>query len=196
MAAGSEETTGCVICRHRRISEIDAALDAGVDELDVAQRFRVTKAALRKHAAHRGEAAKEGASQPEQTAQVIPLPRPTRPAASTPAMEPDSAAGDLKAVANVRGRCQALVERVEALIERADTDEEISWRERAALIVAAKQVLELLGRLTGEIGPTAEVTIVESPRWKRIEAKIAEALAAFPDAAAAVAKALQDIEAA
>lgn len=201
MAAGSETTSDCVICRHRRVAEIDAAQEAGEGELDIAQRFRVSKAALRKHAAHRAKGPK-----PEQkAAEVIPIRRPTTPAASrtAPALltgsasEADSgAAGELKAVANVRARCLALVEKVEALIERADSDEDISWRERAALIVAAKQVLELLGRLTGEIGPAAEVMIVESPRWKRIEAKIAEALAAFPEAAAAVAKALQDMEAA
>ncbi|EYF00199.1 Hypothetical protein CAP_1093 [Chondromyces apiculatus DSM 436] len=62
--------------------------------------------------------------------------------------------------------------------------------------MAAKQVLELLGRLTGEIGPTAEVTIVDSPRWKRIEGAIAGALASFPEAAAAVSKALAELEAA
>jgi len=99
-------------------------------------------------------------------------------------------------VANARARCLKLVGQVEALIEQADGDEDISWRERAALITAAKGALELLGRFTGEIGPAAELMIVESPKWKRIEAKIAEALAPYPEAAAAVAKALEELEAA
>ena len=38
--------------------------------------------------------------------------------------------------------------------------------------------------------------IVESPKWKRIEATIAKALAPYPEAAAAVAKALEELEAA
>ncbi|AKT38265.1 hypothetical protein [Chondromyces crocatus] len=184
MDAAPQATSECIICRHKRRDAIEAALSGGVDALAIAQRFSVTKNALRKHAAHWLE---EG-SRPDPQSSDAGLRGPeTKTAVSKT---------DLKNVANVRARCEALVEKVEVLIQRADTDEEISWRERAALIVAAKQVLELLGRLTGEIGPAAEATIVDSPRWKRIEGAIAGALAAYPEAAAAVAKALAELEAA
>jgi hypothetical protein len=63
-------------------------------------------------------------------------------------------------------------------------------------VTAAKGALELLGRFSGELGQASEVVIVESPKWKRIEAAIAQALTPFPEAAAAVSKALAEVEAA
>ena len=236
MAAGTPSATKCIVCRHKRVGEIDAARAAGADELEIAQRFRLSKQALRKHAAHRAEEA----AKPGKTLTEALLPSPDSAVASCPVcthakradIEADIAGGgkyttvgrrhqldagavrvhaegclrgalrrpgteaELRAVANARARCLKLVEQVEALIEQADSDEDISWRERAALITAAKGTLELLGRFTGEIGPAAELMIVESPKWKRIEATIAKALAPYPEAAAAVAKALEELEAA
>jgi hypothetical protein len=97
---------------------------------------------------------------------------------------------------DARARCLLLVERVESLIVAAETDEFASYKDRASLISAARGTLELLGRFTGELGPDREIVVVESARWKRIEAALAEALAPHPAAAAAVAKALQALEAA
>jgi len=238
VAAGTPIATKCSVCRHKRVAEIDALQQGGADydELKAAQKYGVTKQALRKHAAHRAE---EAAKPGKALAEAL-LPSPDSAVASCPVcthakradIEADIAGGDgwpkisrrhqldagavrahaegclrgalrqpgteaeLRAVANARARCLKLVEQVEALIEQADSDEDISWRERAALITAAKGTLELLGRFTGEIGPAAELMIVESPKWKRIEAAIAKALAPYPEAAAAVAKALEELEAA
>jgi hypothetical protein len=236
VAAGTPSATKCIVCRHKRVGEIDAARAAGADELEIAQRFRLSKQALRKHAAHRAEEA----AKPGKTLTEALLPSSDLAVASCRVcthakradIEADIAGGgkyttigrrhqldagavrahaegclrgalrrpgteaELRAVANARARCLKLVEQVEALIEQADSDEDISWRERAALITAAKGTLELLGRFTGEIGPAAELMIVESPKWKRIEATIAKALAPYPEAAAAVAKALEELEAA
>lgn len=224
----------CVVCRHKRVADIDAAQARGVDELTLAQHFSVTKVALRKHLSHKSVDAGNGTI-PLRPANVVEL----RPCAvcshlKRPAIDIAIARGEtwtnigrlyalsgstvrshaekclrealrsspdersiLKAAAKTaRERCHSLLATAEQLIERAATDEEASYRDRAALITAAKGALELLGRFSGEIGPAAEILVIDSPRWKRIEAKIAEALVPYPDAAKAVAKALQDLEAA
>lgn len=230
-------TEQCVVCRHKKRTAIDAAHRAGDDEIRIAQRFGVTKVALRKHAAH---LAPETPQNEEKAPKIVPFRSLTRPlgtcaVCSHPGragIEASIAAGDtwtaigrhhlvdakavrehaegclrgalrrvggeadVRAAANARARCLTLVERVEVLIQQAEADEDVSWGDRAKLITAAKGTLELLGRFTGEIGPAAELVIVESPRWKRIEASIAAALAPYPEAAAAVAKALGDLEAA
>ena len=158
----------CPVCTHAKRADIEADIAGGGKYTTVGRRHQLDAGAVRVHA--------EGC---------------LRGALRRPGTE-----AELRAVANARARCLKLVEQVEALIEQADSDEDISWRERAALITAAKGTLELLGRFTGEIGPAAELMIVESPKWKRIEATIAKALAPYPEAAAAVAKALEELEAA
>ncbi|WP_437567896.1 hypothetical protein [Sorangium sp. So ce542] len=251
MADSSQSSSSCVVCKHKKLAAVDAALQAGEDVIKIAQRFGITKVALRRHDAHRTKEtpscsdspAATGAPSPgqEKASNVVFLPRLSPGPSTCPicvhakraAIEASVAAGDtwktigrhhlvdagavrlhaegclkgalrrtggseddLKAVANARARCLSLVEKVELLVREAVEDEEASWRDRAALIVAAKGALELLGRFTGEIGPASELIIVDSPKWKRIEAAISKALAPFPDAAAAVAKALADLEAA
>lgn len=251
MVDSSPNSASCVVCKHKKLAAVDAALSVGEDVIKIAQRFGITKVALRRHDAHRTKetpscsdsSAATGApsSGDEKASNVVLLRRPKPGTSTCPIcvhakradIEVSIAAGDtwktigrhhlvdaaavrlhaeqclkgalrrtggseedLRAVANARARCLSLVEKVELLVKEAVEDEEASWRDRASLIVAAKGALELLGRFTGEINSNTEVTIVDSPKWKRIEAAIAKALAPFPDAAAAVAKALADLEAA
>lgn len=232
--AGDPKNSDCVVCRHRRVSAIDAAQEVGDDEIKIAQRFGVTKVALRKHAAHKAtQAAAAPPTHPSPPSNVVPL----HPCAicrhdKRAEIEADLAypfdyatvarrhaldtkdvrrhtvdclrgafkrAGggdDLKAVANARVRCLALVDRVEELIEQVVHDDEASYSDKAKLLGAGQRLIESLGRFTGEIGATVEVNIVESPKWKRIEAALAQSLAPFPEAAAAVAKVLAELEAA
>lgn len=223
----------CVVCRHKKLADIDAAQTSGVDELTIAQKFGVTKVALRRHLNHKSIAAGNGPIV-QHVANVIELrPCPICNHAKRVEIDVGIARGEtwvnigrvhgvpgsavrihaekclrdalrrssddaaLKAaVKTAKERCAKLLATAETLIERAAADDEASYRDRAALITAAKGALELLGRFSGEIGPAAEILVIDSPRWKRIEAKIAEALVPYPEAAKAVAKALQDMEAA
>lgn len=223
----------CVVCRHKKVVDIDVAQSSNIDELTIAQRFGVTKVALRKHLSHKSAEAGKGAL-PNRAANVVELrPCPVCTHGNRSAIELAVASGlswlDIGRVHGISGssirvhaeqcikdtlrrasqeaatkqanksvkeRCRDLLAVVEQLIQQAATDEEASYRDRAALITSAKGSLELLGRLTGEIGPAAEILVIDSPRWKRIEAKIAAALAPYPEAARAVAKALEDMEAA
>jgi hypothetical protein len=60
--AGYSKLVECVVCRHKRVSAIDAAQEAGEDDIKIAQRFSVTKIALRKHATHKASAAEASPS--------------------------------------------------------------------------------------------------------------------------------------
>lgn len=230
--AGDPKTLDCVVCRHKHVSAIDAAQEAGDHEIQIAQRFSVTKVALRKHAAHKAaQSASAPKTHPSPPSNVVPL----RSCAicrhdRRSEIEAALAAGDVwskvgrhflvdakdvrghavhclkgafkrigreddpNAVANARVRCLALVKQVEELIEQAINDDEASYSDQAKLLSAGQRLIESLGRFTGEIGATVEVNIVESPKWQRIEAAIAQALAPFPEAAAAVVKVLEELE--
>ncbi|MCC6557282.1 MAG: hypothetical protein IT372_30390 [Polyangiaceae bacterium] len=158
----------CALCSHPKRADIETAIAAGDTWTAIARHHLVDARAVREHA----EGCLRGA------------------------LRRAGGEADAKAAANARARCLALAERVEALVHQAVEDEDASWRDRAALVSAAKGTLELLGRFTGEINSTTELVITESPKWKRIEAAIAAALAPYPDAAAAVARALHELEAA
>ncbi len=63
----------------------------------------------------------------------------------------------------------------------------------------ARASIELLAKLSGQLrsGDTTTVNVIlsEHPEWQRIRAAMTEALAPFPDAAAAVGEALRAVEA-
>jgi hypothetical protein len=69
-----------------------------------------------------------------------------------------------------------------------------SLRERAASIAAAARAFELLGKITGELGPDVEIRILELPQWAVLRSALLAALGPFPEAMAAVVAALRRIE--
>lgn len=98
-----------------------------------------------------------------------------------------------KVAGDARAECAALVERVKARVQQAEDDGEDAkaW---AAVAAQLRGAVELLGKFNRELGPDVEINIVQSPRWKKIEAAIAAALVPFPEAGKAVAKALEQVE--
>lgn len=234
---------GCSICSHPKRGEIERAHASGADDLETAQHYEVSKAAIRRHAGHvtAAEEAEASATPRPAVAAVIPLrpatpsPAPLPPAcpicAHTKRSEIDVAivagevrskvarrflvdAASLKAHAecakpldngvtlrapageDTKARFERLARMVEEQLTKACADDEARWSAKAQMFTAAKGCLELLAKLTGEIGPEREIVIIESPRWKRIEQAIAKALAPHPVAAKAVASALAELEAA
>jgi len=90
-----------------------------------------------------------------------------------------------------------LLDRVEALIERTEsilTTAEQSGRVTVALSAVREQreLLRLMGTASGELkeGPQLTVNLMASPEWLAIRQAVLEALAAHPDARAAVAQRL------
>ena len=106
-------------------------------------------------------------------------------------------------VQQARTAIEELTTRARRLVADADGEGEdheghrrqpATVRERAAALAALARAAELLGKITGELGPDVEIRILELPQWAAIRTAIAEALEPYPDAAEAVIGALERIE--
>jgi hypothetical protein len=85
---------------------------------------------------------------------------------------------------------QAHVDRIEARLKQAEADK-VGLRDWAAIASARTRALEVLARVNGDLSPSDEDKIARSASWKRIQSAIAEALRPYPDAARALAEALE-----
>lgn len=92
----------------------------------------------------------------------------------------------------------ATKEQVVALLQRLATLRalQITVSQQIALAAQETRVLELFGRLNGELTTADENRLCETPRWKRIVGTISSALAKYPEAAAEVASVLKELDAA
>lgn len=85
-----------------------------------------------------------------------------------------------------------LQERTLAILTRAEKQAKTHTRALLA-IREARANLELLGKFTGKLRPDTQVNVlVTSPDWLAMRERIASALGPYPDARAAVMKALAD----
>ncbi len=96
----------------------------------------------------------------------------------------------------------SLLERVEGLIERAETmfvtaAAEGKFNQSLDVLKELRLQLELLGKATGELDTRPQVTInlMASPEWLAVRAVIFSALASYPDARAVVSGRLLELEA-
>lgn len=92
---------------------------------------------------------------------------------------------------SARDVTEDIVRRVDALLRKAEQDEEATHRERAALATAATQAAKLLASLTGE--NATEANLAGSAQYKRVLLAVSTALKPYPEAAAAVTAALSDM---
>ena len=99
-------------------------------------------------------------------------------------------------------RRASLLDRVEGLIERAETlysaaSEEGKSSQALAVLKELRGLLELLGKATGELDtrPVTVVNLQTAPEWLAMRAVILSALSAYPDARAVVAGRLLQLEA-
>jgi hypothetical protein len=104
----------------------------------------------------------------------------------------------------VRARAERLMAKAERLVEEAEGSvlcakcqgptEPASPRDRAATINAANSVIVTLGKLLGELGAEVDVRVIlASPHWAQYKRAIALALLPYPEAAEAVATALEGL---
>jgi hypothetical protein len=158
----------CAVCGHAERDEIDRRLVAGEAYRDIARQFQLSKDSLARH----------------------------RPRHLSPALVKVAAARE-------EARGEALLDQVQALIARgqriADRAEQ-NGRDIQALaaIRELRPLLELLGRLTGELKdrPAVTVNVLTLPEWSNIRSKLLAALLPHPEARAAAASALAELEAA
>lgn len=110
---------------------------------------------------------------------------------STPPPRPAPPPTDGEATAETtRAQATQLSRLVQAEIDAVALDADLEPGKRLGRLESLGGILAQLGRLTGASG-LDERKIVASPAWRRIEARIADALAPWPEALAAVADAMQ-----
>jgi len=83
---------------------------------------------------------------------------------------------------------QELRDRALRILERAERSQDLQTALRA--IREARQCVELLAKLAGELSEAPQVNILLSPQWAEIRRTILVALEPFPEARAAVAEVL------
>jgi len=99
-------------------------------------------------------------------------------------------------------RHASLLDRVEGLIERAETlytaaSDEGKAAQALAVLKELRGLLELLGKATGELDtrPVTVVNLQTAPEWLAMRAVILSALMAYPEARACVSGRLLELEA-
>lgn len=154
----------CTICAHEEREAIDKALLNGGSFRDIAGQFTVSRSALDRHKASH---LMEHLAQAKEAAEVI-------------------RADDL--LFQVR----SLQAKTLAILTKAEQEGDL----RGALmaISQARQNLELLARLLGELDERATVNILVSPQWIKLRAAIMRSLEAHPEARYALAAALEGVE--
>jgi hypothetical protein len=170
----------CTVCANPRIEEIHHALDAGRSVKDTAKGFDIARTTLTRHVAHRSTRTRTAKAPSDFEAAGPKPPRPRRPPTVT------------QARAEVASAVRALAEQAQALAKDAEASD-ATLRDRATCLTAARGVLELLGKLTRELGPDPEVKILGTPQWEAVTAATMGALEAYPDALAAVVEAWESL---
>lgn len=95
--------------------------------------------------------------------------------------------------ATARDKVERLVDSIQALIDDVQSDDDAPLGAKITCLRAMTGPLRLLGTLTGELG-ASEGTLASSPFYRRVRTALVEALRPFPEAALAVATALERAE--
>jgi len=155
----------CTVCSHPEREAIDRALVEGQSSGKLAGRYRtLDERAIRRHRSNH---------------------LPTTLARAREAEEV-SRADDL--LDQVRG----LQDRVLTILGKAENSGEL--RTALGAIREARRNLELLAKLLGELDERPQVNILVSPEWIAVRAAVLEALTPHPEARAAVAGRLLQLE--
>lgn len=155
----------CTICGHPERDAIDAALVAGQPFRRVAAQYAVTEQAIRRHR------------------------KAHLPAALAKAQEAEEAARADDLLAQLR----ALTAEAHRIKDRAERTGD--YRTALAGVRELVRIVELLAKLRGELNERAQINVLVAPEWLAVRAALMAALAAYPEARAAVAEQLLALEA-
>jgi len=154
----------CTVCQHPNRAEIDRALLAGEPLRNIAERFRLSTTALHRHK------------------------RDHLPSTLVKAREAEevSRADDLLA------QVQQLQAKALDLLRKAEAEGD--YRTALAGIREARGCLELLAELTQQLDRRPQVNILLAPEWQVVRSVLLTALLPYPEARAAVAARLLELE--
>lgn len=154
----------CTVCQHPERMAIDAALVSGTAYRTIANAYGLTDAATRRHALTH------------------------LPVTLVKAQDAAEVAGADALLAEVRD----LHNRAVAILGQAESAG--SWGAALASIREARQCLELLAKLQGQLDESPKVAVlVQSPEWLTVRTVLLAALAPYPEAKQAVAEALSRV---
>ena len=154
----------CSVCDHPERAAIDAALVEGVSYRDIARQWGVSKDAVSRHKADH------------------------LPAHLAAAQEAATAASADDLLAQV----ETLRQKATRIGDKAEKAGDL----RTALqgVRELVRIVELLARLQGELQEAPIVNILLLPEWVQVQTVLLAALAPFPDARAAAAAALVELD--
>jgi hypothetical protein len=166
MAARTGPWSGCTICKHPSRPQIDLALASGVGSKFVAQRFRVSRHAVYRHA------------RSHLTPEV-------RAAIATKLLQRE---GDIRKVLLEEGA--SIVDGLRPLRGALyhlflSATESGDWKAATSISARIHESFQLSAKLTGELLPhaTTNITnIVLSPDYQRLRSELLRALVRHPDA--------------
>jgi hypothetical protein len=154
----------CTVCDHSERHSIDEALVSGAPYRSVAKRYGLSESAVYRHKVDHLPAHLLKAREAEEAARADDL---------------------LEQVRNLQTHALDILE----CAEKAG-----DLRTALAAISQARGNLELLGKLAGELDERPVVNVLLSPQWVMIRSTMLEALSAYPEARAAVAESLLELE--
>jgi transposase-like protein len=154
----------CTVCDHPKRHSIDEALVSGTPYRSIAKQFGLSESAVYRHKAEHLLVHLLKARDVEEAARANDL---------------------LDQVRHLQGRALDILARAE---EAGDL------RTALAAISQARGNLELLGKLAGELDERPVVNVLLSPQWLVIRTTMLETLSTYPEARAAVAESLLDLE--
>jgi hypothetical protein len=159
----------CTICRHARRHEIDQALVGGTPALQVADQYKLARSSLQRHqVSHLVEKMAKAAKSRE--------------------------ARDVVEAVKLVEVAREMLAKLQRLAENAEQDKDI--RGAVSAIGKIPDFLRILGEIEGRLQSHGSVNVTITPEWSAIRTAILSALQPFPDAADAVALALEHVPAA
>jgi hypothetical protein len=159
----------CTVCHHPKRAEIDRALVGGMPALQVADQYRLARSSLQRHQASHLVEKMAKAAKSREAREVV------------------------EAVALVEVAREMLA-KLQRLAENAERDKDI--RGAVSAIGKIPDFLRILGEIEGRLQAHGVVNVTVMPEWSAIRTAILSALQPYPEAADAVALALEHVPAA
>ncbi len=152
----------CTVCNHSQRAEIEQLLLENEPLRDVAGRYRVSKSALERHKKAHIPLALVKAQNAAEAAQADTL---------------------LEQVQHLKARALTILDKAEGAGD---------LKTALSAIREARNTLELLAKLMGELDESPTINLVSVPEWLNLRAVVIQALLPFPAAAKAVVEALHE----
>jgi len=170
----------CSICQHAERPAIDQALVSGVSAPRIAAEYRVSEDAALRHKAHIAARIQEATDDD------------TRQAAALAHQQAAQKTQEARQALDVIEQLRAINGATLTILKRAHASKD----DKVALLAVdrVQKQIELQARLLGDLDDRPVVNVLITPQWITLRAVILSALADYPEARAALAVALQQVD--